>query len=250
VRRLAAALLLLATGCVHETAEGLPPGTSVEDLPESESWGATLRVTAAGAPRLTLSAPYLARYQRPDTAYVFLGPAPGADADSAARVRVEMFSDAGAPTASVTADRAWFHERDGRLVAEGRVAADLTGGGGARVEAARLVTTSGGPFTASGGVTVDLRGQAQARVRARSVSGTAGGGRYEAEGAVQVDAAGGRRLEAGRVVWDEAAGRFSAPGAFRFDGPAERVRGVGLSASADLSRYSFRSASGEIEVRE
>jgi hypothetical protein len=52
------------------------------------------------------------------------------------------------------------------------------------------------------------------------------------------------------VIWDEAAGRFQAPGAFTFGGPGERVRGVGLSATADLSRYSFRSASGEIEVRE
>ncbi len=58
------------------------------------------------------------------------------------------------------------------------------------------------------------------------------------------------KSEAERVVWSESAGRFTAPGAFSFDGPGERVRGVGLSASADLSRYTFRRASGEIEVRE
>jgi hypothetical protein len=75
-------------------------------------------------------------------------------------------------------------------------------------------------------------------------------GRYTATGGVRVLASGGRTLEAERVVWSEAAGRFSAPGAFAFDGPGERVRGVGLSASADLSRYSFRRATGEIEVRE
>ena len=60
----------------------------------------------------------------------------------------------------------------------------------------------------------------------------------------------GRRLDAGRVIWNESAGRFRAPGAFSFDGPGQRVRGVGLSASADLSRYSFRRASGQIEVQE
>ena len=137
---------------------------------------------------------------------------------------------------------------DGRTEASGNVRASVQSGGGAQIEAARLVTRPGGAFTASGGATVRIGGRAQATVRARTVSGS--GGRYVAEGGVRVQTSGGRTLEAGRVVWDEAAGRFSAPGAFSFDGPGARIRGVGLSANADLSRYTFRRASGQVEVTE
>ncbi len=137
---------------------------------------------------------------------------------------------------------------DGRIEAAGNVRASVTSGGGAQIEAAQLVTSPGGAFTASGGARVQIQGRAQATVRARTVSGS--GGRYVAQGGVRVETSGGRTLEAGRVVWDEAAGRFSAPGAFSFDGPGARIRGVGLSATSDLSRYTFRRATGQIEVAE
>lgn len=270
-----AALALVLGGCTRRAVEGLPPGVAVEDLPESESWDARLRTSADGRPDLEVEAPYLARYAR-DTAYVYLGPPPGDTA--AAPVTIRLFDDAGGPSGSVEAREVWLYDDGARLVAEGRaratvsgsdgavveaarltvegprveaeggVRAEVRGGGSARVQAPRLVVGEGGAFTASGGATVELTGQARATVRAQTVSGA--GGRYEAEGGVRVLASGGRTLEAGRVVWSEAAGRFTAPGAFAFDGPGERVRGVGLSASADLSRYSFRRATGEIEVRE
>ena len=133
------------------------------------------------------------------------------------------------------------------VAASGGVRAEVLGGG-ARVRAPRVTIREGGAFTASGGADVELSGRAQATVRARTVSG--GGGRYEAVGGVRVVSSGGRTLVAERVIWSESAGRFSAPGTFSFDGPGERVRGVGLSATADLSRYSFRNATGEIEVSE
>ena len=281
---LAVAALLAAGGCTRAPAEGLPPGTEIEDLPESESWGAALRTSEDGRPRLEIDAPYLARYRRPDTSFVYLGPAPTGSAPRGAAgrggaVEVSVFDDDGAPLADVRAREAWYYEDDGRLVtegdvrtavrgedgadiearrltlddetveAEGDVQATVRGGGGAEVRAARLTTRPGGAFTASGGTTVRLGGKAQATVRARTVSGS-GGGRYEATGGVRVDASGGRTLQAGRVVWDERAGQFRAPGAFSFDGPGERVRGVGLVASADLTRYSFRNVTGQIEVAE
>lgn len=232
-------------GCRHESPASATGALAPEDLPESESWDAHLRATVDGRPSLEIDAPYLARFQT-DTAYVFLGPPPRTD--SAARVAVRLYDAGGTPSATVEADRAWFYERDRRLVAEGRVVAMVAAGGGARVEAARLTTAEGGAFTATGGAAVDLRGGAQAQVRAQTVSGR--GGRYEASGGARVQTGNGRRLDAGRVVWDESAGRFSAPGAFAFDGPGERIRGVGLTATSDLSRYSFRRATGEIEVQE
>ncbi len=277
MRRLLPLLLLIvvAPGCTRRAVEGLPPGVSVEDLPDSESWNARLRTSADGRPQLEIDAPYLARYDR-DTAFVYLGPPPG---DSAATpVSIRLFDTAGAPRGSVRAREVRLFDDGGRVEAEGdaratvagengavvdaarltvedervdatgTVRAEVLGNGGARVRSARLSVAPGGAFTASGGAVVELSGQAQATVRARTVSGS--GGRYEAVGNVRVAASGGRTLEAERVVWSESAGRFTAPGAFAFDGPGERVRGVGLSASADLSRYSFRRATGQIEVRE
>ena len=270
------ALAAVAAGACTRAPSELPPGTEIEDLPESESWDAALRTSADGRARIEIEAPYLARYRRPDSSFVYLGPPPSGAAGGGA-VRVAVFDEGGAPRADVRAREAWFYEADGRLVtegdvrttvrgddgaeiearritvedetvtAEGDVRATVRGGGGADVQAARLVTREGGAFTASGGVTARLDG-AGATVCARTVSGT--GGRYEASGGVRVAASGGRTLQAGRVVWDERAGRFRAPGAFSFDGPGERVRGVGLTASADLTRYSFRNVTGEIEVAE
>ncbi len=271
---LAAALVAAASGCTRHAAEGLPPGVEVEDLPESESWNAHLRTSADGFSEVEIDTPYLARYTR-DSVYTYLGPAPGDTA--AAPVTLRLFDADGQPSGSIEAREVWMYADDDRLVAEGRVRATRRGsdgaqieaarvtvrgerieaeggvraevqGGQTRVEAPRVVVDAGGAFTASGGAIVQLGGQAQATVRARTVSGA--DGRYEAEGGVRVVSSGGRFLEAGRVVWSEAAGRFTAPGAFLFDGPGERVRGVGLSASADLSRYSFRRASGQIEVQE
>ena len=298
--RLAAALLVAAplgaalAGCVRTAPPGLPEGITVDDLPDAETWGARLRTTDAGRPTLDVDAPYLARYHRApadglaavgatgagDSSAVFLGPPPDAPAGAGgtppARISVRLYDAAGAPVATVTAERAWRHAATGRLVAEGRAEAiggdgarvtaariaatrdgDVTasGGataaiGGARVEAPRIAATRGGAFTATGGATATLSGRANATVRAQTLRGAAGGARYEAAGGARVDAASGRRLDAGLVVWDEAAGRFRAPGAFTFDGPGERVRGVGLDAAADLTRYSFRRASGQIEVRQ
>ena len=257
------ALLSLAVGaCTRVAPAGLPAGTTLEDLPEAETWGARLRTSEAGRPALEVDAPYLARFRHApaaagivdasvasgDSSAVFLGPPPDAPAGAeAARVSVRLFDAAGRAAATVTADRAWLQEASGRLVAEGRAEATL---GSARVTAPRIAATRDGAFTASGGATATLSGRANATVRARTLSGTAGGGRYEASGGAHVDAQSGRRLDAGLVVWDEGAGRFRAPGAFSFDGPGERVRGVGLDATADLTRYSFRRATGQIEVRQ
>ena len=238
---------LAASGCARSSG-GLPPGVTVEDLPDGESWDAELRVSEQGRPTLALAAPYMARFDRPDTAYVYLGPPPGTPDSVQARISVRLFDDAGQPSAAISARQAWYYERDGRLVADGSVKAETFGEASASIEAARLRYTDDGAFSASGDARVDLRGDPSARIRANTVQGRLDGGRYTAEGRVTVDPGGGRSLQASRVTWDGS--RFRAPGAFSFTGPGERVRGVGLVANADLSRYSFSRASGQIEVRE
>ena len=242
------ALALLGLAACTRPEGALPPGVSVEDLPDQETWDARLDASVGSDPELAMRAPYAAHYDRPDTTYTYLGPAPGAADSLAERPAVELtlYADA-QPTATVRAVRAWLYERSGDLEAVGRVTADVTAGDGARLQAARLTVADGGAFRASGGTVADFGGRNAARVRARTLAGTLEGSRYTAEGDVTVDA-GGRTLTAGRVVWDGR--RFRAPGAFSFVGPGERVRGVGLVATADLSRYSFSRAQGQIEVQE
>ena len=359
------AAALAAGGCARDDA-ALPEGVAAEDLPESESWNADLRVSQDGVPVLQIAAPYLARHTANDSSQIRLGPA---DGDSA-RVVLRLFHDDGAPRATLRAGRMRYDETTGRVRARDSVEADLPGtasirapdletgadgaftaSGGARVElrgatpgtvrAQRIradssggfaatggarVRLSGaspatvdvptvqasadGAFTASGGARVVLGGAAPATVEARTVRGRADGGfaatgrarvalrgntpatimassvraspggaftasggarvvlsdpaatitarsvsgtpggRYTAEGGARVETTGGRALTAARVVWDAGAERFRAPGAFRFVGPGEDVRGTDLVATADLSRYSFRRASGQIEVEE
>lgn len=235
-------------GACTRPSSGLPPGTTVEDLPDGESWDAELRVSEEGRSSLTLAAPYMARFQRPDTNYVYLGPPLGTPDSVQSRISVRLFDDAGQPSAAISSRQAWYYEREGRLVADGGVTAETFGDESARIESARLRYTDDGGFSASGGASVDLRGDPRATIRAQTVSGTVGGSAYTASGDVTVDAGGGRTLRASRVTWDGA--QFWAPGAFRFTGPRERVRGVGLVANGDLSRYSFSRVRGEIEVDE
>lgn len=241
------ALALAIGGCTRASG-GLPPGVTVEDLPDGESWDAELRVSVEGRPSLALAAPYMARFQRPDSQYVYLGPPPTTPDSVQSRVSIRLFDGDGEASAAIAARQAWYYESDGRLVADGAVRAETYGDDGATIESAQLRYTDGGDFTASGDAKVDLRGGPAASVRARSISGRVSGGRYTASGDVVVDAGGGKVLRATRVTWDGS--RFRAPGAFSFDGPGERIRGVGLVATGDLSRYSFSRARGQIDVQE
>lgn len=115
----------------------------------------------------------------------------------------------------------------------------------------RLGPDPGGGDTARVHVSLfDAAGAPSASVRADRLTYYDGEGRFVAEGGVVVTTAGSRRLESDRVAWDEAERRLRADGRFRFTSPAERVQGVGLVAAEDLSRYTFRQASGELKVEE
>ena len=331
---LTAAALAGLAGCARDTADGLPEGVAPEDLPESESWNARLRVSQDGVPVLQIAAPYLARHTDGDSATIRLGPAPG----DSGRVTLRLFDSDGGPRATLRAGQMRYDETTERVRARDAVEADLPGvasirapalsstadgaftaSGGATVEllgatpgtvrAPTITADSLGGFAATGGANVDLRGDTPASVQAQSIRGRADGGftasgaarvslrgarpatiaaptvsarpggaftasggarvtlsdpsatitartvsgtssRYTADGGARVETSGGRTLTAARVVWDAGAERFRAPGAFRFVGPGEDVRGTDLVATADLSRYSFRRASGQIEVEE
>lgn len=179
------ALLLLLAGCTRAGGEAAPTEADLAALPDQESWGAVLRISESGRLRVVLEAPYAARYERPDSTFTRLSGDP-AGADTV-RVRVSLFDDGGAPSATVHANTLIYDDRERR---------------------------------------------------------------FEAEGRVVVETGGGRRLESERVTWNEAERRLRAPGRFRFTSPAERITGTRLVAAEDLSRYTFASASGQLEVEE
>lgn len=124
-----AAIGVAAAGCTRPG--GVRPGAiPPEGLPDQESWGAVLRVSEGGRPRVVLAAPYLARYEG-DTSLVRLGPAPGADTGA---VAVTLYDDRAAPRARVRARRLAYFDAERRFVAEGDVAVQATGGRALRAE--------------------------------------------------------------------------------------------------------------------
>ena len=123
---LLAAVAFGAGGCTRPSTapdSALPP----EGLPDQESWGAVLRLSEGGQPRAVLAAPYLARYDRPDSQVVRLGPDPAAPSDTAV-VQATLYGEDGAPRARIRARRLTYDERARRFTAEGAVAVRAPGG--------------------------------------------------------------------------------------------------------------------------
>lgn len=113
---------LLAAGCTRSPEPRAAAAEPEGDRPDQESWDATLQLATDGAVQIELSAPHVARYERPDSTFaVFerLPPAQRAPSDTA-RVRVRLFRD-GRPAATLVANRVVFHDAERRLVAEGAV---------------------------------------------------------------------------------------------------------------------------------
>ncbi|NNF57466.1 MAG: hypothetical protein HKN04_04425 [Rhodothermaceae bacterium] len=203
-------------GCTRPSGEAILSEAELEELPDQESWDAVLRFSEDGRPRLILAAPYAAHFTQGDSSVTRLGPDP--ERRDSARVRIELF-DAGAPSAIIRADRVDYQDRTQQFVAAGAVDADLYQANGTRLTAGRLTYESES-------------------------------GLFTAEETVIVVTQDGRRLESEQLVWDQAGGQLNVAGRFRFTTPGERINGVGLVASEDLSRYSFSQATGELEVEE
>ena len=203
-------------GCTRSSGEAILSEAELEELPDQESWDAVLRFSEDGQPRLILAAPYAAHFTQGDSSVTRLGPNP--ERSDSTRVRIELF-DEGAASAIIRADRVDYQDRTQQFIAEGAVDADLYQANGARLTAGQLTYESGsGLFTATEAVVVITQD--------------------------------GRRLESEQLVWDQADGQLRVAGRFRFTTPGERINGVGLVASEDLSRYSFSQATGELEVEE
>ncbi len=199
------------------SSDGGATAEEMAAMPDQESWNAELRISHEGRRKLVMSAPYMARYDNRDTTYAVLGPDPiGGDSTP---VRVELFDDAGRPSLMLSATELTYFDEEKRFDGNGGVEAVLLSAGGVRLTADRLAYNEED-------------------------------GRFVANGRVLVVSGDGKRLTTDEVVWDSGAKQLRASGIFHFATLSERIAGVGLVASEDLSRYSFSRASGELEVEE
>lgn len=107
----------LFAGCTRR-ADVIPSDVASEDLPDQETWDVALSLSMDGRPRALVRAPYLARFERADSTFARFGPATPVDT---VRVVVQVYDDAGLPTATVEADRLLYFDEERRFVAEGRV---------------------------------------------------------------------------------------------------------------------------------
>ena len=121
-------------GCGAPADEDVPPGVELADRPDQETWDVDLALSMEGRPRAQVRAPYLARYDRPDSTYALFQSTPPGDS---ARVRVVVYDEAGVRSGTVAADRLYYYEDDRRFEAEGRVVVETVEG--KRLESEQLV---------------------------------------------------------------------------------------------------------------
>lgn len=135
----------LLVGCARR-ADTIPGDVVLEDLPDQETWDVSLSLSMEGQRRALVRAPYLARYEHEDSTFARFGPA---DVRDSARVHVEVFDEAGAPSATVDSDRLTYFDAERRFLAEGDVVVQTETGKTLRAEeltwdeAARRLRTDG-----------------------------------------------------------------------------------------------------------
>ena len=125
------AVLLLVAGCSRR-GDAIPSDVVLEDLPDQETWDVALALSMNGRRRALVRAPYLARFEHEDSTFARFGPA---DALDTTRVHVEVFDEAGAPSATVESDRLLYFDRERRFLAEGEVVVQTVTGKTLRSEA-------------------------------------------------------------------------------------------------------------------
>lgn len=185
------------------------------DKPVSETWDALMHVSTGETPALRIASPYVAEYSRGDSTVLELGPDPlGGESR---RVSIDLYSSEGRLEATVESDRASIVEETEVLVADGNVRVVLHGESSSEATAQRL------------------------RSEENDVTLT---------GNVVMRAEDGETLTTELIRYDREAERIYAPGRFEVRSATEWVRGTSLNARADLSRYTFSNASGELEVHE
>ncbi len=124
-------LLLLTAACSQRspTQDQIDPA----DRPDQESWDVSFFIETDNQPRAHLQAPYVARFERPDSTFARFGPSE----DRLDRVIVDVFDENGEESATVEADRLTYFEDRRTFVATGGVV--VNGRDERRLEGERLV---------------------------------------------------------------------------------------------------------------
>ena len=117
-------VLLLAAGCERRAETPTMDDVRAEGAPDQESWGVHFYVTQVpigedeSRIRVEMIADYMAQYEREDSTYQLLRGHP----DSLnRRVTAYLFDLEGDSSATLTADRVLYFDREKRFEAEGRV---------------------------------------------------------------------------------------------------------------------------------
>ncbi|MDX1438282.1 MAG: LPS export ABC transporter periplasmic protein LptC [Rubricoccaceae bacterium] len=208
--------LAFIAGCSRsELASGAE--VDVASLPDQETWGAVLYTSENGTPSLSLSAPYMVRFDRADSSYAVFRTDP--QAEDTTRVRIRLFDRTGTIATSIEVDRLLYFDESKR-------------------------------FEGLGSIYAVLHRANNAELRARSFAYDETDQVVVISGDVFITTSDDRQLATERLVWDMQQRQFSAEGLFEMTSPSERIQGYGLFASEDLSRYTFSQASGEFEVEE
>lgn len=208
-------LLAALSGCTTKEERSAALEVDLTDKPVSETWDARMHASTGGTPTHRISAPYVAEYSRGDSTVLELGPDPLGGGDG--RVTIDLYSSDGVLEATVESDRASYVETSEWFSSRGNVHVVLHGEKPTEVDARRL----------------------EAREGVVSLSGS-----------VRLQTETGETLTTELLRFDREAQRLYAPGRFEVRTPTEWVRGTALDARADLSRYTFSNASGELEVHE
>lgn len=137
---------LTLVGCTRRDGDVIPTDVVLEDVPDQETWDVTLAIAHDGRRRALVRAAHLARFEREDSTFTRFGAATPLDTT---RVSVDVFDEAGEPSANVEADRLLYFDEDRRFLAEGRVVVQTETGKTLRSEeltwdeAARRLRTEG-----------------------------------------------------------------------------------------------------------
>ncbi|QXD14473.1 LPS export ABC transporter periplasmic protein LptC [Rhodocaloribacter litoris] len=105
-------------GCERRVPSPVSPQVLQGDVPDRESWNTRFYVSEDGRPRVEIEAAYMAEYEREDSTYMLLRGLPDS---GAARVTVRLFDERGEPSATLTAARVYYYDREQRFEAHGDV---------------------------------------------------------------------------------------------------------------------------------
>ena len=106
--------LLLSAGCERTDAPSSPlqaADTTGGPRPSQVSWSPVFSLLEGGNQRATIRAPRMAQYETEDSTYALL------TASRPARVHAQVFSTEGDSSATITANRVLYFDREGRFEA-------------------------------------------------------------------------------------------------------------------------------------